>query len=369
MKILLINSVCGIRSTGRICTKIAEEYAKEGHEVKIAYGRENVPEKYKKYAIRIGTGLSVKYNAFKARIFDNEGFNATRATKEFLKWAEEFNPDILWLHNIHGYYINIKLLFTWIKSRPQMEVKWTLHDCWSFTGHCPHFEYAGCGKWISGCDKCTQKSDYPSSFFIDNSKSNWKKKKELFTGINKMTIITPSKWLAALVSKSYLKEYPIKVRYNTIDATVFKPVKSDFRIKNNLETKKIILGVSSVWNRKKGLDDFIKLSRLIKDNYQIVLVGLSQNQIEDLPEKILGISSTNSSNELAKIYSASDVFVNLTYEDNYPTVNLEANACGVPVITYRTGGSVESVHEENIVEQGDIAGIVNKIYQIIENLE
>ena len=357
MRVLLINSVCGIRSTGRICTDIADELSDKGYEVKIAYGREGVPSKYQKYAIKLGTDLDQKLHVIRTRLFDEHGFGSKKATKKFLKWADNFNPDIVWLHNIHGYYINIEMLFEWIKSRPQMQVKWTLHDCWAFTGHCSHFTMVKCEQWKTHCSYCSQKTRYPSSILKDNCKGNFDRKKAAFTGVKNMTLITPSQWLADLVKQSFLVEYPVEVHHNTIDTNVFKPTQSDFREKYGLCNKKIILGVASVWDERKGFDDFIKLSDLLDRQYQIVLIGLSGKQIKKIPDSIIGIKRTNSVTELAQWYTTSDVFLNLTYEDNYPTVNLEAQACGTPCITYRTGGSVESVPEENIVDVGNISAV------------
>lgn len=364
MRILQINSVCGIRSTGRIAVDLAEKYIKDGHECKIAYGREKVPEKYKDLSYRIGSDLNVKINGLKTRIFDNEAFNAKEETRKFIKWANNYNPDILWLHNLHGYYINIELLFEWIKSRPQMQVYWVLHDCWAFTGHCTHFSYAKCDKWKKSCISCPQKNEYPKSIILDNCEKNFIKKKKLFCGIERMNLITPSKWLANLVQESFMKEYPVKVIYNTIDKTIFKPTYSDFKKKYNLQDKKIILGVASSWYEKKGLLDFIKLSQMLDDNYKIILVGLTKKQMKGIPANILCIEKTNSMKELAEIYTAADIFLNLTYEDNYPTVNLEAQACGTKCVTYRTGGSVESVLPEYVVEQGDLKALIAKLTEL-----
>lgn len=361
MKVLQINSVCGIRSTGRIVTDLADEFISQGHECRIAYGRETVPEKYKSISYRISNEFQVRMNALKTRFFDNEGFNAKKETENFIKWANEFDPDLLWLHNLHGYYINVELLFDWIKSRPNMEVRWTFHDCWPFTGHCAHFSYVGCERWTSGCFDCVQKKEYPKSIFRDNSKLNFENKKNAFCGVPNMTLITPSAWLGNLVKQSFLKEYPVKVVNNTIDKTVFKPIKSDFREQNGLKDKKIILGVASAWNEKKGLDDFKKLSKKLDDDCKVVLVGLDKKQISSMPADILCIERTNSAKELAAIYTAADVFVNLTYEDTYPTVNLESQACGTPCLTYKTGGSVESVPTANVVDQGDLDAMVLKI--------
>lgn len=365
MKVLLINAVCGTGSTGKICAEIAQKYESEGHEVKIAYGRHSyVPEKYQKYAVRIGTDIDVKFHALYTRITDKHGLASKQATKKFLTWAEAYSPDILWLHNIHGYYINYELLFAWIKKHPEIEVKWTLHDCWSFTGHCPHFTAVECNKWKVQCSDCPETKMYPASNIMDNSLDNYKRKKRAFCGVRNMTIITPSKWLANLVKESYLKEYPVEVVYNTIDTNMFKPTESSFRKEHGIENKKIILGVANVWNARKGFGDFIKLATLISNDYVIVLVGLDEKQLKNLPNNVIGIMRTDGQKELAGIYTAADVFVNLTYEDTYPTVNLEAKACGTPVITYRTGGSVESVDENNIIEVGDISSLYEKIKNI-----
>lgn len=366
MKILFINSVCGIRSTGRICTDLAEEFEKVGHTVKIAYGRESVPEKYQKYAIRIGNNTDNKLSAIHSRITDKHGFANKKATAKFLRWAEEYKPDVLWLHNIHGYYINIKMLFEWIKSHPEVKVNWTLHDCWAFTGHCSHFSSSGCEKWKTGCKKCEFKGKYPKSLLLNRSDKNYEKKKELFTGIEDLTIVTPSCWLASLVKKSFLGVYPVEVINNGIETDVFKPTDGDIAKKYGIENKKIILGVASAWSKSKGLYDFIKLSKMIGEDKKIVLIGLSDKQFSLLPSNILGIKRTNNIKELAMWYTAADVFLNLTYDDTYPTVNLEAQACKTPCITYDTGGSVESVPPENVVKQGDLESIVKIIEEKLD---
>ena len=351
MRLLLINSVLGYGSTGKIVLDLAREYEENGYEVKIAYGRtaQNT-EAESEYGIRIGNKADVWAHALYTRFTDKHGLGSKRATAKFLKWADEFNPDVLWLHNIHGYYINYELLFAWIKSRPQMQVKWTLHDCWTFTGHCAHFTYVKCDKWKTACEKCPQSDQYPKSS-IDNSSDNYRRKKASFTGVKNMTIITPSNWLKELVGKSFLSEYPVEVVYNKINTEVFKPTESSFKADYGLQDKKVILGVASVWNDRKGLNDFMKLSTLVdNDTYRIVLVGLNKKQIESINKtasNIVALPRTSSAQELAKIYSAADVFVNLTYEDTFPTVNMEAEACGTPVITYDTGGCAETIKRKN----------------------
>lgn len=364
MKILIINSVCGIRSTGRIATDIAEQYMKAGHDARIAYGREHVPERYLPIAYRIGNDWDIKINGVKARVFDNEGFNAIRQTKKFISWAEEYNPDLLWLHNLHGYYLNIELLFHWIKTRPQMEIRWTLHDCWPFTGHCSYFSYIKCDQWKWQCSRCQQKKTYPKSVFFDHCTANYQRKYNAFSGVQNMTLITPSQWLADLIKESFLRNYTVKVIHNTIDNTIFRPSKGTLREEYGLQHKKIVLGVASVWNERKGYQDFLKLAQKLDSTYAVVMVGLSQKQMERLPSSIIGIHRTDSAYQLAEIYSAADVFVNMTYEDNYPTVNLEAIACGTRCLTYRTGGSIESVPAEHIVEQGDVMAMAEMIRKL-----
>lgn len=359
MKVLMINSVCGIRSTGRICTDIAETLEAQGHTCKIAYGRESVPQKYEKYAVRIGADTSVKIHGALSRVFDTSGFHSRHATKKFIEWVKTYDPDVIHLHNIHGYYLHIGELFKYLKTCGK-KILWTLHDCWAFTGHCSHFDFVGCEKWKTGCYKCSQKKRYPASLLCDRSKKNYSLKKKWFTGIDNVTIITPSQWLADIVKQSFLGEYTVEVVRNGIDLNVFKPTESDFRVRYGLEDKKILLGVASTWEERKGLADFLKLAEMVDENYAIVLVGLNEKQMQGLPKNVIGITRTNSTRELAQIYTTADVFLNLTYEDNYPTVNLEAQACGTPVITYRTGGSVESVPPENVVDKGDLRAVLKR---------
>ena len=365
MKVLMINSVCGVGSTGRICTDIAQNLEKEGHICKIAYGRGIVPEKFQKYAIKIGSSLGVNTHAALSRVFDSAGLHSKFATKKFLKWAEEFNPDVLHLHNIHGYYIHIGLLFQWIKSRPNMQVKWTLHDCWAFTGHCAYFTMANCNRWKNVCMQCPQKKKYPSSLLFSRAKQNFLYKQKAFTGVQNMRLITPSKWLADLVGESFLKEYPIEVQYNTIDTNVFKPTESDFKKRYGLQDKKIVLGVASVWDERKGLADFYKLASMLDERYVIVLVGLTQKQIAGLLPNMVGIQKTSSPRELAEIYTAADVFVNTSKEETFGLTTIEAQACGTKAIVYK-----DTACEEIVQTFGGIAVEQNieRIFEAIINV-
>ncbi|WP_099328036.1 glycosyltransferase [Clostridium paraputrificum] len=360
MKILQINSVCGFGSTGRIATDLYKIIEEKGHECVIAYGRGNAPDGLK--TIKIGSKFDNYMHVAKTRISDKHGFGSTKATKEFIDKVKEYDPDVIHLHNIHGYYINIEILFNYLKEANK-KVIWTLHDCWAFTGHCSHFDYIGCNKWKNGCYNCVQKSEYPASNFWDNSKFNYKKKKELFTSVKDMTIVTPSKWLANLVNESFLSKYEVKVINNGIDLKVFKPTEGNFREVYGLQDKTIILGVASVWTERKGYNVFLELANMLDDSYKIVLVGVSENQKKNLPKNILGITRTNNVRELAQIYTAADVFLNPTLEDNFPTTNLESLACGTPIITFNTGGSKECVNIDNgiVIQKENFEKLINTI--------
>ena len=355
----MINVVCGIRSTGRICTDLASSLEAEGHEVKIAYGREYVPEQYRKYAVRIESDMDVKFHGLKARLSDADGLGSKLATRRFLRWVDKFNPDIIHLHNLHGYYINVPLLFNYINTRNK-RIIWTLHDMWPFTGHSGTCDMYNCEKWKLGCGNCPARREYPASF-RDKSLHNYKWKKNLFSKVKNMTIVTPSRWLAGLVKQSFLKDKKIEVIPNGIDIKQFKPLENDFKEFYGIRNKILLLGCATFWNAGKGLYDFYTLAEKLDDRFKVVLVGLEKKQISLLPNNILGIERTNSVKELTQIYSAADVFINLTYADNYPTVNLEALACGTPVITYKTGGSAECLDENNgrYFERGDIDSIIN----------
>ena len=345
-RLLLINSVCGTGSTGKIVARIAAEYEALGWEVRIGDGQyAPVPERCRKWAVPIGNVLERRIHQVLTRFLD---WHADRicsyfATRRFLRWAEEWKPDVLWIHNVHGYYLNYELLFKWIKLHPEMEVKWTLHDCWAFTGHCSHFLLTGCERWKAGCFGCPEKGEYPKSWGLSAARSNWERKRKAFCGVKRMTLITPSKWLADLTRESFLKEYPVEVVHNTIDTSVFRPTPSDVKGRLGIADKKLILGVASTWDRRKGLPDFYRLRGLLDERYSIVLVGVTSRQIAALPKGIIGIARTNSAKELAELYAAADWLFNPTREDNYPTVNLEAVACGCRVATYDVGGCAETV--------------------------
>lgn len=361
MKILLINRVYGIGSTGKIVSQIADIAKENGYECYIAHRYEEKNFEYHSDIISVSSWLDCHLHNRLSRLTMLQGCFSKVRTWFFLRKIKNINPDIIHLHNIHGSFINHALLFKYIKKNNK-KVIWTLHDCWSFTGNCRYFEMTKCSKWKYGCRNCDNKGEA----IFDNTKSMYKQKYELFTGINNMTIVTPSQWLADLVKLSFLHEYPIKVINNGIDLNVFKVTDSDFRKKHTLQNKKIILGVAFDWSKRKGIDIFVNLYERLNDEYKIVLVGTNDDIDMILPEGIISIHRTNSQRELAEIYTAADAFLIPTREDNYPTVNMEAIACGTPVITFRTGGSSEMIDETcgSVVECEDIDTLVKEIARI-----
>jgi len=361
MKVVQINTSCGIGSTGKICVSISELLTQKGIENYILFS-----SKTNGYSLGISCSNKryIKPQALKSRIFGNYGFNSKYATKKMISELERIQPDIVHIHNIHGHDCNLEMLLGYLKEK-KVKVYWTLHDCWNFTGYCTYFTLAKCDKWKTECHNCGLKRSY--SWFFDRSSGLYQKKKMAVKGLD-LTIITPSQWLAALVEQSFLSEFPVKVINNGIDLNLFKSSASDYRFKNQLENHKIILGVANEWERRKGLDVFIELSKRLPDDYKIVLVGTNDANDKELPSNIISIHRTNNQRELAELYTAADVFVNPTREDNYPTVNMEAIACGTPVITFRTGGSPESIDETtgSVVDCDDIEALEKEIIRICE---
>lgn len=358
MKIVQINATCGIGSTGKICVGISQIMTAENIENYILCSRSNGYP----LGITCSDSTYIKLQALKSKVFGNYGFNSKRATRKIIGELERIQPDIVHLHNIHGHDCNLEMLFSWFR-RKKTKLVWTFHDCWAFTAYCPHFTMAKCDKWKVQCSRCAQSRSY--SRFFDRSREMFEKKKALFTGLD-LTIITPSWWLADLVKQSCLKEYPVHVIHNGIDLAVFQPTSTQFRKEHELENKKIVLGVSFGWGVKKGLDVCTELSRRLPDDYRIVLVGTDPNVDKMLPDKVISIHRTQNQQELAEIYSTADVFVNPTREENYPTVNMEALACGTPVLTFRTGGSPETLDETcgSVVACEDVDAMEKEILRI-----
>ncbi len=370
MKIAEINMI-SYGSTGKIMQNIAECARQEGHEVKtystnvfnIKYKKNPPAEKGHKY---YGTYLENGVHYILGSFFGNNGKYSTLGTMQLIRDLKKFKPDVIHLHNLHSFCISLPMLFKYIEKN-NIRVIWTLHDCWAFTGHCPHFIVAKCDKWKSGCYCCPQLDFYPKSR-KDNTKNSYEMKKTLFNKPKDMTIVTPSKWLSELCKESFLKNYPVKVINNGIDLSIFKPGESSFREKYNLQNKNIVLGVSFGWGERKGLDVFIELSKRLPENYRIVLVGTDSLTDEKLPENIISIHRTQNQKELAEIYSAADIFANPTREEVFGLVNAEALACGTPVLTFNTGGSPEVIDENcgTVVPCDDIDALEKEIIRIVE---
>ena len=361
-----VNVRANVGSTSRIAEQIGQVAILAGWESYIAYGRSANPSKSK--LIRVGSKLDVMWHSVLSRLFDCHGLASNVATKRLVKQIRQIKPDIIHLHNIHGYYLNYKILFDYLNGA-NIPVVWTLHDCWAFTGHCAHFVSVDCMRWRDGgCEKCPLKNRYPKSY-TDFSARNFRLKKRLFTSNLNLHIVTPSEWLQQYVNQSFLKNCDVVTIYNGIDLQVFnKEALAPSTIKKTGE-ERVVLGVSSVWTARKGLEDFKQLRQRLPLDVKIVLVGLKPEQIQDLPEGIIGVERTQNVAELAGYYELADVFVNPTYADTFPTVNLESLACGTPVITYKTGGSPEAVTPETgvVVEQGDLAALCDAIENVLKN--
>ena len=362
MKIVQLNVTCGVGSTGKICLAVSRLLNERRVENYILFSEEDSDYEY---GIKYAEKLSIKLEALKSRVFGNYGFNSKALTKKLIAKLDEINPDIVHLHNLHGHGCNLEMLFTYFKEK-NIKLYWTFHDCWAFTGYCPHFDMIGCDKWQTQCQACPQKGAY--SFFFDKSDKLYSKKKELFSGLD-LTIITPSEWLKNLVKKSFLKDYEVRVINNGIDLDVFKPSESDFRESHGLKDEFLILGVAFNWDKRKGLDVFSDLARTLPNDCRLVLVGTNENTRKLLPENVITIDRTENQQQLAEIYSACDLFVNATREDTFPTVNIEALACGTPVLTFRTGGSAEIIDEScgMVVDKNDTQALINAVLRIKES--
>ena len=368
MKVVQINTVYkNGGSTGRIVYDLKGISETKGIESYVAFGYEYSPTNDKN-TFRMESIPELKFSILQTRLFAHHAFYNKHHTVKLIKWLDTIHPDVIHLHNLHNHYINVQFLFEYIKEK-NIPVVWTLHDCWSFTGWCAYFDYSNCNKWMTGCGDCPNMHCYPYTWFFDRSKKNYIEKKNTFTGVKNLVLVSPCNWLAELLSESFLSDYPVRVIRNGIDLSVFSPTAGDFREKYNLSDKKIILSVTMELEKRKGVEDIYKLAQMIdNEKEKIVMVGLTKSQIKTLPSGIIGIPKTNSPMELAKIYSAADVFINPTLEDNYPTTNLEAIACGTPVVTYKTGGSPESVFEGcgEVVDKGNIDMLYAAINSVLK---
>lgn len=355
-------------STGTIAESIGLFALQKGWDSYIAYGRFPRPSASK--LIRIGSEWDTRWHGLESRILDNHGLGSRRATMKFIKEIENIQPDIIHLHHLHGYYINISILFKYL-LKSKIPVVWTFHDCWSFTGHCTYFDFVGCDKWQTECNHCPQSHEYPKSIFLDQSQKNYRLKKELFTSIPNLTIVSVSQWLNNLVAQSFFKHMNHLCIYNGIDLELFHPIDSIEEIKNkyHVKNKFVILGVATTWDRRKGLKDFISLSHYLKEDEVIILVGLNEAQSKILPSNIIGLSRTDNRKDLANLFAAVDVFLNLSIEETFGLTTAEAMASGTPVIVYNKTASPELVTEDTgfVIDKDDIYSLVYAIQNIRNN--
>lgn len=357
-KLLQINVSANWGSTGKITESIGLAAIKHGWESYIAYGRFCNPSQ--SHLIKIGTKIDPYLHYMHQRIFDDEGLCSKNATHQLVKTIKDLGPDVVQLHNIHDHYLNYRLLFEYL-NHTNIKVVWTFHDCWAFTGHCFHFVTKKCERWKTECYDCPLQHEYPKTL-LDNSNENFSLKKNLFSNNKNLTIVACSEWMAQFVRESFLKDKPLYVIHNGVDLDIFKAM-------SNEKGQNKVLAVSNVWNKDKGIDDILALRNLLPEEYAMTIVGLNDKQLKKLPLGIKGIQRTQNVQELVKLYSEADILINPTYADTFPTVNLEALACGTPVITYRTGGSPEAIDKKTgvVVEQGDVKALVDAIVHMKEN--
>ena len=359
-------------STGGIMMKEHRELLAAGEESYAFWGRGREAEKPNE--MKFASDAEVKLDVLQTRIDGKAGFHSKNATKRLLARLEEIQPDVVHLHNLHGYYVNVEMLFEWL-AKHDCNVEWTLHDCWSFTGHCAHFTYVKCAQWQSHCaygEPCSQLHTYPKTFSKASCAWNFDAKKRVFNLVptSRMKLITPSQWLADLVGESFLKGYSIEVRHNTIDTSVFKPTPSDFRERYGIGDRFMILGVASPWTERKGLSDFVRLTGVLdSDKYAIVLVGLSEKQIKKMPDSILGLVRTDSQYDLAKIYTAADVFVNPSIEETFGMTVAEANSCGTLSVVIEGTACMEAVKRDMYVTLSCDAPFVQSFVKTLPSIE
>ncbi len=379
MKIVLINTICGRGSIGRICADLYEELERGGDEPYMIAGRGKLPHYMKGMVTgnKVDFGFHVLKNFFQGKA----GFGSAGPTKKLIAWLSETKPDLIHLHNIHGFYLQTELLFDYLK-KSEIPVVWTLHDCWPMTGHCAYFDYIECEKWKadgSGCHDCpVHKKVYPYAIFKDNTVWNYATKKRVYSGVKNLTIVTPCQWLKGVVEQSFLQEYPVEVIYNGINLDVFAPLGEKEQALRDQQMAgyrhRKVLGVANYWEPRKGLSYLERLADELPAHYQVEVVGLNRPQVTTLYKKhpggrLLPMPRTANASELAALYRTADVYVNPTLEDNFPTTNLEALACGTPVVTFETGGSPEAVDEKTgiVVKKGDFEALKDAVIHVCED--
>lgn len=354
-KLLQINGTANWGSTGRIAEQIGQAVSEQGWKSYIAYGRKAGESSSE--LIQVGSGKDYFWHGIQSRLFDRHALASVKATEELVGNIEKIKPDLIHLHNLHGYYLNIEILFRYLQKK-KIPIVWTLHDCWAFTGHCAFFDAVACEKWKSLCEACPQKKEYPASLWKDRSSENYRLKKELFTSLPRLTLVTVSSWLEKTVKSSFLGNLPCRMIYNGVDTEQFSPVAGkEIREKFGIGDRFMMLGVANIWSARKGLEDFIRLSERLKQDEVIVLIGVNKRQRKELPAGIIGIGRTENLRQLAAFYSASDVVLNLSVEETFGLTTVEGMACGTPSVVYNATASPELVSEHTgfVIGKGDLA--------------
>lgn len=360
-----------VGSTGTIMKALDSHAKKAGFQTYMASVNNRTSRKdYPENHIKIGSILEKHIHRKLSFYTGNAGGYSCFATKRLLKKIDRICPDIIHLHNLHWDYINLELLFDYLKAHPQIKVVWTLHDCWAYTGHCPYYDMAGCSKWERECHNCPSFRSYPPSN-VDNSRKMYQRKKKWFLGVPDMTLVTPSRWLNGEIKRSFLKDYPARVISNGINTNIFTRRDNDIRERYGLADKFVIFGSAYTWSARKGFDCFVRLSEMLDERFAIILVGAFSREQEEACDAhgIIRLPRTASREELAALYSASDVFFNPTREEMFGLVNIEAQACGTPVITFNSGGSPECIGEGCgfVIEKEDMDGAAARIKELYEN--
>jgi len=370
MRIFQLNTVCGIKSTGRIAAEIGKLVEADGGQCRIGCGANFVPGWAEHMAYKTLSVPKRRLYSLITRYFDADSCFNFFGTWKLTREMEKFQPDVVHLHNIHGGYLHAGVLFRYLKKK-NIPVVWTLHDCWPFTGHCAYFDYSGCERWKTACHDCPQQRSYPVCLGLDGSRRNHKRKRRQFTSLKNLTMVVPCQWMRQPLGESYMHKYPVRTIYNGVDLNSFRPVESDLRKRYGLENAKLVLAVAADWDERKGLRYLLQAAEKLGDGSRFVVIGLSRAQVEALPEGIIGIEHTASVEELAQWYTAADCLLNPSMEDNMPMVNLEALACGTPIATFRTGGCPEAVDENTgiVVEKADVDGLCEAIRQLCPKTE
>lgn len=329
-------------STGSLMLKRHAELVAEGCESWAMWGRGRAAQAPGEF--NYGSPAGVALDVAATRMDGRAGFHSQAATLRLLDKLEQLDPDVVHLHNLHGYHVNVRMLFAWLAERRQRTV-WTLHDCWAFTGHCAYFVRAGCNRWKNGTcgTSCPQLDRYPATMAKSSVAWNYAHKREAFTSLSPelLTLQVPSRWLANLVGESFLAGYPCEVHPHEVDTAVFHPTESTFRARHGLGDRPLVLGVAAPWEPRKGYEDFLQLRELLPAEYAIAMVGLSARQIRALPEGIVGVPRVDVA-ELAGIYSTADVLFQPSREETFGLTIAEARACGTPAVVYAGGGCAET---------------------------